>query len=173
MCLADRGGNQKSVPRFGLLLSLGVVDMFFINLSYVAMLQEVAHRCCLPYVSYIHEVVQDGKDIYGIEVELTPGMVQGASTTLFFWAEPAVDPAVAYEVAALQALVVLQGIYGFVLIDYSVHTDLARHLFCVANRGAQLARLVVAATSNDIRSLSAVTAFAQQVLDELIVLSRD
>ena len=49
--------NQKSVPRFGLLLSLGVVDMFFINLSYVAMLQEVAHWCCLPYVSYIHEVV--------------------------------------------------------------------------------------------------------------------
>jgi len=89
-----------------------------------------------------------------------------------------VDPVVAYEVAALQALVVLQRIYGFVLIDYSVHglqlyRDLARHLFCVANRGAQLARLVVAATSNDIRSLSAVTAFTQKVLDELIVLSRD
>ena len=152
--------------------------MFLINLSYVAMLQEVAHRCCLPYVSYIHEVVQDGKDIYGIEVELTPGMVQGASTTLFFWAEPAVDPAMAYEVAALQALVVLQGIYGFVLIDYSVHglqlyRDLARHLFCIANRGAQLARLVVAAPSDDVRPFSAVTAFAQQVLDELIVLSRD
>ena len=88
------------------------------------------------------------------------------------------DPTVAYEVAALQALVVLQGICGFVLLYYSVHglqlyRDLARHLFYVANRGAQLARLVVAATSNDIRSLSAVTAFAQQVLDELIVLSRD
>ena len=88
------------------------------------------------------------------------------------------DPVVAYEVAALQALIVLQRINGFVLIDYSVHglqlyRDLAHHLFYVANRGAQLARLVVAATSNDIRSLSAVTAFAQQVLDELIMLSCD
>ena len=76
------------------------------------------------------------------------------------------DPVVAYEVAALQALVVLQRIYGFVLIDYSVHglqlyRDLARHLFCIANRGAQLARLVVAAPSHDVRPLSAVTAFAQ------------
>ena len=105
-------------------------------------------------------------------------MVQGASTTLFFWAEPAVDPAVAYEVAALQALIVLQGIYGFVLLDYSVHAlqlyrDLARRLFCIANRGAQLARLIVAAPSHDVRPLSAVAAFAQQLLDELSVLSPD
>ena len=178
MYLADRGGNPKSVLTFGVLLSLRVLDMFFIKLSYVAMLQEVAHRCCLPYVSYIHEMVQDGKDMYGIEVELAPGMVQGPSTTLFFWAEPAVDPAVAYEVAALQALIVLQGIYGFVLLDYSVHAlqlyrDLARHLFCIANRGAQLARLIVAAPSHDVRPLSAVAAFAQQLLDELSVLSPD
>ena len=84
----------------------------------------------------------------------------------------------AYEVAALQALVVLQGIYGFVLLDYSVHglqlyRDLAHHIFYIANRGAQLARLVVAAPSDDVRPFSAVTAFAQQVLDELIMLSCD
>jgi hypothetical protein len=65
-----------------------------------------------------------------------------------------------------------QTIYGFLVIDCSIHglqlyRDLAHYLFPVANRGAQLARLVVAASNEDSVSFSNVAMFAQRLLDEL------
>ena len=72
----------------------------------------------------------------------------------------------------MQTLIVLQTVYGFLVIDYSIHglqlyRDLAHYLFPVANRGAQLARLVVAASNEDSVSFLDVAMFAQQLLDEL------
>jgi len=146
--------------------------MFSLNFSYLCILREVARRCCLPYVACIHEIGDGGEHIYGIEVELTANVVQTTSKTLFFWAQDALHDNFAYEAAALQTLIVLQTVYGFLVIDYSVHglqlyRDLAHYLFPVANRGAQLARLVVAASNEDSVSFLDVAMFAQQLLDEL------
>jgi hypothetical protein len=58
------------------------------------------------------------------------------------------ERSVAYEAVALQVLLPLQVIYGFVVLDYSIHSlmlygNLARRLLPVANRGVQLARFVI------------------------------
>ena len=155
-----------------LLIWFKIVTMFSLNFSYLCILREVARRCCLPYVACIHEIGDGGEHIYGIEVELTANVVQTTSKTLFFWAQDALHDNFAYEAAALQTLIVLQTVYGFLVIDYSVHglqlyRDLAHYLFPVANRGAQLARLVVAASNEDSVSFLDVAMFAQQLLDEL------
>jgi len=58
--------------------------------------------------------------------------------TLFYWAPLGMEPQVAYEAAALQALMGLQAIYSFVIHDYSFHglvpsTALARRLLPLAS----------------------------------------
>lgn len=155
-----------------------IAAMLPLDLSYVAILRDVACHCCLPYVSCIREVVQDGSYIYGIEIELTPDVVQGTSRTLFFWADPAIDHALAYEAAALQALIALQTIYGLMALHRGIHgfqlyRFLAHRLFPVANRGAQLARLVVAAAHHQNIPLSALVTCAQQLLDEVTSIPHD
>lgn len=157
---------------FPLLIYSNIVPMFSLNLSYVAILRDVARRCRLPYVSSIHEVIEDGNDIYGIEVQLPPNVPHGTSQTLFFWADPGLHHALAYEASSLQALVALQAIYGFVVVDYSLHglqlyRSLAQRLFPVANRGTQLARLVVAASQEEQIPFAALIPFAQQLLDDV------
>jgi len=77
-----------------------------------------------------------------------------------------------YEAAALQALIGLQRIYGFLVIDYSIHglqlyRSLAERLFPVANRGAHLARLVLASLEEDTVPSSVVLMYAQQLLDQV------
>jgi len=146
--------------------------MFPINLSYVAILREVVVRCNLPYVACIHEIADDGSHVYGIEVELTPSVQRGISKTLFFWAPVSVTNHLPYEAAALQALIGLQRIYGFLVIDYSIHglqlyRSLAERLFPVANRGAHLARLVLASLEEDTIPSSVVLMYAQQLLDQV------
>jgi len=44
--------------------------MFVVGASYISLLQSVAVRCSLPYVSTIHEVIDDGSVLYGIELEM-------------------------------------------------------------------------------------------------------
>lgn len=44
--------------------------MFIAAASYLSLLQSVADRCSLPYVSLVSELVEDGHPIYGIEVEI-------------------------------------------------------------------------------------------------------
>lgn len=151
--------------------------MFSYNSSYVAILLDIAHQCHLPYISCIHEVIEDGTDIYGIEIQLPPNVIDRNLQTLFFWANPDLDHALAYEAAALQALVALQRIYGSVVVDYSIHElqlcrAIARRLLPVANRGTQLARLVIAASQHQNIPLSTLTAYAQQLLYEVATISR-
>jgi hypothetical protein len=83
------------------------VQMFSLRMSYMALLQAVAQRCCLPYVSTIHPVIDDGTDMYGVELELPAQVAQGISTQRFFWANPGDEQVTAYEFAALQALTAL------------------------------------------------------------------
>jgi len=128
--------------------------MFCFRMSYLAVLQAVAQHCCLSYVSVIRQTVEDGTNLYGVELQLPQHAAQGPSgTTLFFWAPPGLPASSAYETASLQALVHLQATFGFIIADYSIHglvlyRHLARHLFPIANRGIHLARLVIATSSD-------------------------
>jgi len=81
--------------------------MFSLRMSYMALLQAVAQRCCLPYVSTIHQVIDDGTDMYGVELELPAQVAQGTSTQRFFWANPGDEQVTTYEFTALQALTAL------------------------------------------------------------------
>jgi thymidylate synthase len=45
--------------------------MFFLQVSYLAILHAVARQCGLPYVSVIHQVVDDGSHMYGVELQLS------------------------------------------------------------------------------------------------------
>lgn len=96
--------------------------MFSYCISYLAILQAVAERCCLPYVSVIWQIVEDGTEIYGIELELPrENNLRDSAATFFFWAPPGLHHQLAYESASFQALIMLQTIFGFVVVDYSIH----------------------------------------------------
>jgi hypothetical protein len=84
--------------------------MFAVRISYLAILQQVARCCYLPYKSCIHEILEDGSSLYGIEVELPVLYCHLNSQRLFFWTNCGVERSTAYEAAALQALVALQDI---------------------------------------------------------------
>lgn len=45
-------------------------EMFIVAASYLSLLQVVAVRCSLPYVSLVSGVAEDGTPVYGIEVEV-------------------------------------------------------------------------------------------------------
>jgi hypothetical protein len=146
--------------------------MFFVQVSYLAILYAVARRCGLPYVSVIHQVVDDGSHIYGVELQLPQRSRWSTSQTLFFWANPSLHHSTPYEAASLQSLIALQGIYGFVVVDYSIHglilyRTLAQRLLPIANRGVQLARLVTSTFEREPSDCSALVASAQRLLDEL------
>lgn len=94
--------------------------MFAVTASYVSLLQAVASRCRLPYVSFVHEVAHDGDHLYGVEVELPSVLSTASVRTLFFWStKHSAAPLSPYDAAALQAVCCLQAIYRFVVLDYS------------------------------------------------------
>ena len=147
--------------------------MFCFRMSYLAVLQAVAQHCCLSYVSVIRQTVEDGTNLYGVELQLPQHAAQGPSgTTLFFWAPPGLPASSAYETASLQALVHLQATFGFIIADYSIHglllyRNLARHLFPIANRAIHLARLVIATSSDAGAPCPLLLAVAQQLIDQV------
>lgn len=72
----------------------------------------------------------------------------------------------AYEAATLQALLALQDIYGFVVLDYSIHglivyRTLAQRLLPVANRGVQLARFLITSSLQEVQYDSDLLASAE------------
>lgn len=148
--------------------------MFSHHISYLPILQAVAQRCRLSYISAIHQVADDGTHMYGVELELPPQPGQRASAvTMFFWAPYGLHESVAYEFAAFQALVTLQNIFCFVIVDYSIHglllyRTLAQRLSPVANRGIHLARLVMAASNQQNIYFPSLIASVQQLIDEII-----
>ena len=93
--------------------------MFVVGVSYMSLLQSVATRCLLPYVSTICEISDDKTVLYGIEIELpAPNLLSGGQKTIF-WAYAQPDAISGYEKTALQAVRYLQSIYGFIVADYS------------------------------------------------------
>jgi hypothetical protein len=127
--------------------------MFVLQLSYVSTLQTVAHRCHLPLVSGITEISPAGETIYGIEIELPALFAYDRGRRFFFWSSLDSVSLGAFEDAAFQALVFLQDLYGFTIVDYSYqtmdrHRQFMRQLFRIANQGVQLARIVID-TSDD------------------------
>jgi len=149
-----------------------IAVMFSSNSSYIAILRDIAQQCCLPYISCIHEVIQDGTHLYGIEIELPFSVLHTGRRTLFFWGHPHLEEALAYEAAAFQAIIALQRLYGSAAVDYSVHglhmyRAIAQRLLPIANRGTQLARLVIAASEHPNVLLPALEVCARLLLDEV------
>lgn len=72
----------------------------------------------------------------------------------------------------MQALTALQTIYAFVVADYSLHglvlyRALAHRLLPVANRGVQLARLLIMASHDDSQDNAQLLAYAQQLMHDV------
>jgi hypothetical protein len=125
--------------------------MFPVCLSCLSVLQVVAHRCRLPYVSFLHEIDGNGALLHGVELDLPPLFPREAPRRFFFWSSTDAECCNPYEDAVLHSLRFLHAIYGFAILDYNYtelgfYRQLARQLFSVANRGAHLARCVLTAS---------------------------
>lgn len=123
--------------------------MFIVRVPFIPILREVVSYYRLPYAVAIHEISGVGVELLGIELELPPLFAGDMPRHLFFWAPEGAVGTDPFEAAAAQALRCLQTIYHFSVVDYSSEqlalcTELARHVFSVANSGARLARMVVA-----------------------------
>lgn len=147
-------------------------NMFVVRVSYIPILQEVVSHCRLPYVSAIREVTEDDMPLFGIELEL-PHLFEGdLPRRLFSWPSQDVTASDPFHAAALQALQFLQGIYHFTILHYNSHqlalcSRLARHVFSVANAGAQLARLVLSESAAGTSSSLSIVSAAQSLLEEV------
>lgn len=138
--------------------------MFGAYVSCISVLQLVAQRCSLPYVSFIREIDGDGACVYSIELDLPLLFAGEVPHRFFFWSATSVEPFSPYEDAVLRTLQFLQAIYGFHIVDYNyaelcLYRRLAPQLFGLANRGVHLARYIVNASaygpSYDLQLLSA------------------
>lgn len=93
--------------------------MFVVGVSYISLLQSVASRCSLPYVSTVREIAEGTTVLYVIEIELPATNLFPRPKQMFFWAYAQPNAISGYEKAALQAVRYLQSIYGLVVADYS------------------------------------------------------
>ena len=63
--------------------------MFVVGVSYMSLLQSVATRCLLPYVSTVCEISDDKTVLYGIEIELpAPNLLSGRQKNKFLGIRP-------------------------------------------------------------------------------------
>lgn len=163
------------VPLFPLVpygCSCCVYIVFVISVSFVSILQLVAQRCQLPFVSTVREVIDDGTILYGVEFELPSLFAFDSPRRLFFWSSLDTDCSTPYENAAFQAVSCLQSLYGFSVLDYNYQTmvrqrEFLRQLFSFANRGAQLARMVITASQYGIPLEAGVLQGAEQLLQDI------
>lgn len=149
-----------------------VYTMFTVRVPCLSILQTVVQHCCLPYMSTIHEITEDGSHIHGIELQLPSLLNETNPQTLFFWADPGIERFTSYEAASLQALIALQRIYGFVIADYNIHglllyRTLSRRLLPIANRGVQLARLILASSHHGISHDPILLSCAEDMIREV------
>lgn len=146
--------------------------MFRVHIPLFPVLQIVAHYCRLTYLGPIHEILEDGIHIYGIELQL-PTLFDGDTPrTFYFWGPDSSDSVFAYEAAAEEALILLQNLYGFVVQDYNsrnltLYTELSRTLFRLANRGAQLARFIATTSQRNFVLPPDLIAFAEDLLHDM------
>jgi hypothetical protein len=114
----------------------------------------------------------DGTHLYGVEVDVPSAVIHGHTQSMFFWADSHLQPALAYEAAAYDALLALHRVYGCLVFDQTVHNlhlcrSLVLRLLPVANRGTRLARLVIAASRRHDVPSATLLLCAQQLLDDL------
>jgi len=150
--------------------------MFVVHVSYLSILRVVVQRCQLPYVSLIHEVPDDGTDLYGIEVDLPSLSPQRVPRRLFFWSGSHLGCSATNEDASFQVLSCLQAIYGFTIVDYSSRElvlcrQLMRRLFSVASRGAHISRMVVTASQYGLPNSLTMLTSAEELLQEIDCIS--
>lgn len=148
------------------------LDMFAVQLSYVSILRVVAERCHLPLVSPVAELSHDGDPVHGIEIELPTLFRHDRGRRVFFWSSSDSVSLGLFEDAAFQALVFLQDLYGFTIVDYSYQTmlrqrEFMQHLFRVANRGVQLARVVIATSHGQLSPPVDAVRVADHLLQDL------
>lgn len=121
--------------------------MFAVGASYLSLLRAVAARCGLPYADVVSEVAGDGTPIYGVEIGVPSPQVNRCSSSIFFWAPEDAAGGAGHEQAALQAISFLQGLYGFVVVDYNfqaaiLYRRIATAAVSVAFRATALVKLV-------------------------------
>lgn len=58
--------------------------MFTVGASYLSLLQAVASRCALSYVSLVSVFAGDGSPVYGIKIEVPSGHSVPRNRTVFF-----------------------------------------------------------------------------------------
>lgn len=107
----------------------------------------MASRCAV-HVSLLSEVDGDGALVYGVEIVVPCVADPRCSEVWFFWAPRDLSAHDGYQQAAFQAVVFLQGRYGFWVLDYSfrgiVLCRRVTHLaLSIATRALGLARFVV------------------------------
>lgn len=146
--------------------------MFIINMSFMSVLEQVSRQISLPYASTIHEVLDDGTDIFGVEIDLPPLRPEERPRTLFFWSARCINSLTPYEQAAYMALCCLQNIYGFTISDYNYsnmirYASLAQTLLPLANEGIQLARSITMYPHSEQNLPSHLRISAQQLLHHI------
>lgn len=93
--------------------------MFVVGISYIPLLQAVVARCKGVLVEFICEVADDGVVLVGIELDVPFVMHSPLQRRFFFWSYPQILTMPPYEQVAFQAIVFLQSMYGFVVLDYN------------------------------------------------------
>lgn len=142
--------------------------MFVVHVSYLTIPRVVAQCCHLPYVSLIHEVPDDGTDLYGIEVDLPSWSPQRVPRWVFF-----------FLVRFTSRLLCRQwrGFFsGSATLDYSSRElvlcrQLMRRLFSVANRGAHISCMVVTASQYGLPNSLTMLTSAEELLQEIDCMS--
>ena len=85
----------------------------------IPILETLAARLALPALLYLREVAEDGSVLAGVELELPTDGIAAVPRRKFFWCASWAECLDAYDQAALQAIAVLQSMYGFVVRDYN------------------------------------------------------
>jgi hypothetical protein len=71
------------------------------------------------YHHYIREICEDGSLSIGVEVHIPFSSPSSCSFTRIFWGCDISGYSTPFDCAALQAVVFLQSLYGFIVFDYS------------------------------------------------------
>ncbi|CAM0911418.1 unnamed protein product [Alopecurus aequalis] len=91
----------------------------------VPILESLAARCALPSLIYLCDVTEDGSVLAGVELELPTDGTSEMPERGFFWSVVWRGCMDAYDHAAIQAIRILQGMYGFVVRDFNYDSMLA------------------------------------------------
>lgn len=117
--------------------------MFVLCLSYTSILHLVSQYCQLPLVWVTTELDHDGTTLYGVQIQLHTFFQHDIPHHLLFWSSKKSTLLHPYENIVFQAILFLQSLYDFSIVDYSYrlmlqHQLLIRHLFMSPNTGSQL-----------------------------------